>query len=148
MAVHNPRVTNSMRILRESVNACARDMSFQLNRAFEEGGCSCSPLRKRLNQLNAECDRAIDQVHESEIFKEREALRQEIRDIDQKEHPGLDQISAIARPFFRVWLFERLTSAGCVAMESQENLAAEYVKAWFGGWRPHGEPVDEMTVSP
>ena len=148
MAVRNPRVTNSMSILRESVNACARDMAFQLTRAFEESGCSCSPLRGRLKQLDAECDRVLAQVEESAVFQERAALRKDIAAIDRQEHPGLNRMANLARPFFRVWLFERLTSAGCVAMESQENLAAEYVQAWVGGWRPHGESVDEPTVSP
>jgi hypothetical protein len=77
-------------------------------------------------------------LHNTETFKRRDALFKEILEIDRREHPGLDAQGRIAAPFFRLWLFERLTSEDAPDFSSAEKLAADYAQAWMGGWRPKG----------
>lgn len=132
------RKANTQRLLREAVSRCGRDMEWQVTRAFEEMGCSCHPLRREKKQLDAECHRLEEELHSSETFKRRDAVLQEIQKIDRKEHPDLDGQARVANPFFRLWLFERLTGEDLLDISSPEKLAANYAEAWLGGWRPKG----------
>jgi hypothetical protein len=125
-------------MLREAVSKCARDINWQLVRAFEEKGCSCHPLRKEHEQLVDECRHLEEELQNSETFKRRDALFEEIRKIDKAEHPDLNNQAQVASPFFRLWLFERLSSEDPLDMSSPQKLAASYAEAWFGGWRPKG----------
>jgi hypothetical protein len=132
------RQANTMRMLREATSKLGRDLQYHVGRAFETMGCSCHPLRQEKEQLDDECRRLTEELHNSETFKRRDALFQEILEIDRKEHPSLDQQASVAGPFFRVWLFERLTSEDVLDLSSSERLAAAYAEAWLGGWRPKG----------
>jgi hypothetical protein len=125
-------------MLREATSKLGRDLQYQVGRAFETAGCSCHPLRQEKEQLDDECRRLELELHASETFKRRDAVWQEIREIDQKEHPSLDEQARVAGPFFRLWLFERLTSEDVLDLSSPEKLAASYAGAWLGGWRPKG----------
>lgn len=130
------RKANTQRLLREAVTRCGRDVDHLVNRAFEELGCSCHPLRKEWQQLVNECNRLEGELHHSELFKRRDAVYQEIQGIDRKEHPSLDGQARVASPFFRLWLFERLNSEDAPDLSSPEKLATGYAEAWLGGWRP------------
>jgi hypothetical protein len=134
------RKANTLTLLREATSKLGRhyEIEHQINRAFEIAGCSCHPLRNQHEQLVDECRRLEQELHSSETFKRRDAVAQEIREIDAREHPGLDRQASLAGPFFRVWLFERLTSDTPVELISPEKLAANYAEAWLGGWRPKG----------
>jgi hypothetical protein len=104
------RKANTQRLLREAVTKLARDVDWHIQKAFETMGCSCHPLRKELEQLDAEYEDLQEELRNSELYKRREALSLEIRQVDAKEHPELDNLARMATPFFRVWLFERLSS--------------------------------------
>ena len=143
------RKANTQNLLRQAVTSCARDIAFQITKAFEEMGCSCHPLRKEQEQLidecrrlqqqvDDECNRLKEELRSSETFKRRDAVSQEIQTIDRKEHPSLDTQARAASPFFRVWLYERLNSEDAPDLSSPENLATNYAEAWLGGWRPKG----------
>jgi hypothetical protein len=132
------RQANAMRMLREAASKLGRDLQYEVNRAFETVGCSCHPLRQEKKQLDDECLRLTEELHNSETFKRRDALFQEILEIDRKDHPSLDAQAGVAGPFFRVWFFERLTSEDVMDLNSPEKLAANYAEAWLGGWRPKG----------
>lgn len=127
---------NTQRLLREAVSRCGRDMEWHINKAFEELGCSCHPLRKEKAELDAECSRLEVELHNSETFKRRDVVYQEIREIDTREHPGLDRQAGVASPFFRLWLFERLSGDDMPDLGSPQKLAAQYARAWLDGWRP------------
>jgi hypothetical protein len=125
-------------MLREAVSKCARDINWQIQRAFEEMGCTCHPLRKEKERLDAECRRLELELNNSETFQRRDEVRQEVQEIDRREHPGLDSQAQVASPFFRLWLFERLSSEDAPDLSSSQKLAASYAEAWLVGWRPKG----------
>jgi hypothetical protein len=132
------RKANTMRLLREATSKLTRDVDWHIQRAFETTGCSCHPLRKEHEELVDECRRLEQELQNSETFKRRDAVWKEIHEIDRREHPGLDQMASMASPFFRVWLFERLSSEDAPDFSSPNKLAADYAEAWMGGWRPKG----------
>jgi hypothetical protein len=129
-------------MLREATSKLGRDLQYHVGRAFEEMGCSCHPLRQEKKQLDDECRRLEMELQvelrNSEAFKRRDAVWQEIQETDRKEHPSLDEQARVAGPFFRVWLFERLINEDVLDLSSSEKLAASYAEAWLGGWRPKG----------
>ena len=126
------RVSGRAGLLREAVHRLGGDYDIQrlLEKTFEREGCSCAPLRHEREQLEAE-------LREVPAFQRWEAVQEEIRKLDNVEHPKLNRVSAVAIPFFRVWLFDHLKEAPL----DPEALAETYVHAWMGGWRPAEEPV-------
>jgi hypothetical protein len=89
-----------------------------------------------LRKVNDECDRQLAELHRGEIFQEQRRLNEEIAEIDGREHPSLDLQARTAGPFFRVWLFERLTSENPPDLNNPQELATIYAKDWYAGWRP------------
>jgi hypothetical protein len=129
-----------MSLLREAVSKLGRHytVEHEINKAFETVGCSCHPLRQERERLDAECLRLEAELHKSAVFKQRDALHEEILAIDRREHPDLDAQGRMAYPFFRVWLFERITGEDMPDLSSPGKLAASFAEAWLGGWRPKG----------
>ena len=131
--------TNNRQLLRQAVVECYRYVQYELHRAFEMMGCSCSPLRTQLTKAEDECTRQEAELRRlNPIFVMRDRLRQEIAEIDTKEHPGLNNLARVAGPFFRVWLFESLVGVNPPNIANPKDMAAQYAKAWLGGWRPKG----------
>src|SRR5438445_7188617 len=89
---------------------------------FEHAGCSCKPYREEL-----------------------ESLKKKIAEIDAKEHPVLDEIGRLAKPFFRLWLREKVAD-GTVTKQHLDYiaqvsgngapLAKVFVLDIIAGWRP------------
>ena len=81
-----------------------------IERAFEETGCSCLPLRENLRDLeskfDAECRRLSLELAETEQFAGIGILKEKIAETDQSEHPNLDAIAREATPFMSQWLRE------------------------------------------
>lgn len=118
------------------------NLRFHFTRYFEEAGCSCSPLRRELETLHRLCAQLEDQMREhlrqTDPFKRREAIAQHIKDIDNREHASLDSRANLAFPFFRVWLFERLSDPeGSLNLTTPDAAAQSYAEAWLRGWRPN-----------
>lgn len=131
--------TNKRQLLRQAVVQCAREVQWELHRAFEQAGCTCTPLRAQLDKADAECQRQEEELRRLHpIFEMRERLRQEIAEVDGREHPALNYQSRVASPFFRVWLFECLVGESPPDIAHPKDLAAAYARAWFDGWRPKG----------
>jgi hypothetical protein len=128
-------------LVRESVSKVARNYNLenQFNRIMEKVGCSCQPLRAEMELLHDECDRLQKELRQTEPFLRLEALRMQIATTDAKEHGPLDRQAQLAFPFFRVWLFERLSDPeGSFELTTPEAAAQAYAEAWLGGWRPKG----------
>ncbi len=130
----DPRVP----LLRQGVNNVAREIQWQLHRAFEEVGCSCSPLRSELERLDAECNGLREELEVTPVFKQRNELAHQIREIDAQEHPVLNNLARTAGQFFRVWLFDRIMAGDTPDLANGAQLAKAYAEAWRDGWRPKG----------
>lgn len=125
-------------LFRDAVRRLSNHIDWQLQRAFEETGCSCNPLRKELEEARAECQRLREESEASQPFQRLQELKDLIKTTDLKEHPGLDDQAKIAAPFFRVWLFETLHTGPELELASSQLLARTYAEAWHQGWRPKG----------
>lgn len=115
---------------------------YLLERAFEEAGCSCSPYRKQLDELEtqyrAESDRLMDGMNSSKLGKEIRILRKTIADIDHKEHSSLDAAARQACPFLAVWLMDQVRDGNPDVLGlSDRDIANSYAEAWYGGWLPN-----------
>ena len=135
MAIDTPQ-TNKRNLLRQAVVHCAREVQWELHKAFEQTGCSCQPLRKQLEALDAECNRLRDELESQPVFEQRKRLGLEIAYIDSREHPSLNALVRVAGPFFRVWLFEHLAGENPPDITNPKDLATQYASAWYAGWRP------------
>ena len=140
MGRQTPSVTP---LLRQSITQVARGVEWQLNRAFEEMGCSCHPLREELDRVGAECAALLAEAEKHPAFERRKQLQAEIAATDSREHPGLDRLGRVAGPFFRVWLFQQIKEGHSPELNNQEGLARAYARAWMDGWRPDQALKDE-----
>lgn len=123
--------------IRSAITDYARQARYNLHRVFEEAGCSCQPLRQQLEELEQQCKAAEAELRASNpIFMQREILKAKIAEADLQDHPRLNQVSQVASPFFRVWLFDRLSNADPQEELTSQELALEYAQAWLAGWRP------------
>jgi len=112
-----------------------------LERAFEEAGCSCSPYRRQLRELetqyNAERIRLIYELDSSKLASEMADLRKTIAEIDRGEHPSLDAAARQAHPFLAVWMLDQVREGNPdVIGLSDQDITSSYAEAWYGGWRP------------
>lgn len=138
-----------MVLFRDAVRRLSNSMEWQITKAFEEGGCTCHPLRKERAaaleeyiQLKSELAQKLD---ESDVNRRLSELNKQIAETDRREHPQLDRQAEIASPFFRVWLFESLHAGVELDLSAPEPLAKAYAAAWFDGWRPQGQ-VGEVSL--
>jgi hypothetical protein len=114
---------------------------YSVGRAFEEVGCSCSPYRDRLRELDAEYkteqQRLLESLEKSELARELYDLRQKVAEIDRQEHPSLDIRGREAYPFLAVWLLDQVREGdGDIVGLSDYEISKAYAQAWIGGWRP------------
>jgi hypothetical protein len=115
---------------------------YSVERAFEEVGCSCTPYRDRLKELEseykAERQRLLDSLEESDLAREMYALRQQVGEIDRQEHPALDARGREARPFLPVWMLDQVREGdGDILGLGDYEISKAYAQAWLGGWRPN-----------
>ena len=123
--------------VRSAVSNVHRSVEFLLHRAFEEAGCSCAPLRRRLAELQEECSALEGEFKDNHpAFQEMERVHAEILATDRAEHPALNQLARTAGPFFRLWLYDELKAGHVLEDFAGEKLAAAYAQAWSDGWRP------------
>ena len=137
------KVSPAIPLLRQSITQVARAVEWQLNKAFEETGCSCHPLREELDRVRAQCEELLAEAVKHPAFERREQLQAEIAATDRREHPGLDKMASVAGPFFRVWLFQQIKEGHPPGLDNSESLAKAYALAWMGGWRPDQAVTDE-----
>ena len=112
-----------------------------LERAFEEVGCSCSPHRRQLQELetqyHTERDRLMNELDNSELAKEMGELRKTLSDIDHIEHHSLDATAWKAYPFLPVWMLDQVREGNPDVLGlSDRDISRSYAEAWYGGWRP------------
>jgi hypothetical protein len=132
--------TERERTLATAVRRRASSVHF-LERAFEEAGCSCSPYRGQLEELeilyHAERDRLMYELDNSDLAREMGELRKTIADIDHREHFSLDVAARQAHPFLPVWMLDQLREGNPDVLGlSDKDIASSYTVAWYGGWRP------------
>jgi hypothetical protein len=128
------------RTLASSIRRRASSVHF-FERAFEEAGCSCSPYRRQLKELEtqhkAESDRLRYELDNSELAREMGELRKTIADIDQREHHYLDATAREAYPFLPVWMLDQVREGNPDVLGlNDQDIASSYAEAWYGGWRP------------
>jgi hypothetical protein len=114
---------------------------YTLERAFEDTGCSCSPYRRRLRELetqyHAESDRLMCELRNSQLAGEMDDLRKTIADIDRGEHPSLAAAARQAHPFLAVWMLDQVREGNPdVIGLTDQDITSSYAEAWYGGWRP------------
>ena len=112
-----------------------------IERAFEETGCSCSPYRRQLEELetqyHAEQDRLMDELDRSDTAQEMRELRKTISGIDAKEHFSLDASARQAHPFLPLWMLDQVREGNPDILGlGDQDIARSYAEAWYGGWRP------------
>lgn len=128
------------RTLASAIRRRASSIHF-LDRAFEDAGCSCTPHRSLLKELeahyNTERDRLMRELEGSDLAKEIGDLRKTISSIDLREHPSLDRDARQAHPFLAVWMVDQVREGypEILGLTDQE-IASSYAEAWYGGWRP------------
>ena len=132
------RVTDyRARQVQQAIKDYAASAGREIERAFETIGCSCSILRPELERLNQLCDQAELDLKTSPMFKKRDALKEEIYKMDKAEHTALDAGARAAIPFFKIWLFDRMSQADVDASSMvYKDIATEFAQAWLEGWRP------------
>ena len=147
MADKKPKLDASHVLLRERERTLAsavrrRASSIHiLERAFEEAGCSCSPFRRQLKELEtlyyAEHDRLMYELDNSDLARKRGELRKTIAEIDLREHSSLDVAARQAYPFLPVWMLDQVREGNPDVLGlSDQDIASSYTMAWYGGWRP------------
>lgn len=114
---------------------------YSLDRAFEAAGCSCSPYRRQLRDLetqyHAEQDRLMDELDNSDLAREMNELKKTIADIDGREHSSLDASARQAHPFLPLWMLDLVREGNPDVLGlSDQDIASSYAEAWHGGWRP------------
>ena len=112
-----------------------------VEQAFEEIGCSCQPLREKLIELEAELFAELRQQKldfvQTKRFAEIGKLKNQIAEIDRKEHIFLDLNAREALPALAAWLQEQIAEDNLELGELvNSKIALAFAKAWFGGWRP------------
>ena len=99
------------RTLASAVRRRASSIHF-LERAFESTGCSCSPYRRQLEELeiqyHAEQGRLMDELNKSDLAKKVRELKKTIADIDRTEHSSLDAAARQAYPYLPVWMLDQV----------------------------------------
>lgn len=128
------------RTLASAIRRRAASIQF-LDRAFEEVGCSCTPHRSQLSELEiqykAEKERLIQELDSSKLAVEIGELKKTIFEIDLRDHPLLDRDARQAYPFLALWMLDQVREGNpdIVALDNEE-IAYSYAGAWYGGWRP------------
>ena len=112
-----------------------------VEQAFQEAGCSCQPLREKLIELEAGLFVELQQqkldLVQTKRFSEIGKLRNQIAEIDRKEHLFLDSNAREALPALVTWLQEQIAEDHLESGELiNSKIALAFSKAWFGGWRP------------
>ena len=109
-----------------------------LGKSFEVLGCSCAGLRRQLKDLEAQLDTEVlrfrSGLAQSPLGEAIAALKQEIAEIDQIEHPPLDKIASDAYPYLDLWIAEQEDSA--IEGLGTRALIFQYAQEWRAGWRP------------
>ncbi len=132
--------TERERLLAAAVKQRAKSVNF-LDRAFEEVGCTCSPLRQELRELQeqyrAETERQKLELENSDLAKRISEVREKIFDIDRVEHQTLHIVSKQAYAFLGVWLLDQVRDSNIAVLDlGDDDLGRRYAEAWFAGWRP------------
>ena len=128
------------RTLASAIRRRASSIHF-LDRAFEEAGCSCTPYRSQLNDLEtryqSEKEQLMQQLESSSLANEMSDLKKTISEIDLREHLSLDMDARQAFPFLALWMLDQVREGTpeIVGLNNQE-IADSYAEAWYGGWRP------------
>ena len=123
-------------LVRQTVLDVYRNIQHKLHKAFETEGCSCNIYRAEQVALNEECDRLMAELKLSEPFRRREEVIKLVQEIDRAEHPNLNAEANMAAPFFRIWLFDKLVAGEEVPLSKEDDLAREFTREWYAGWRP------------
>jgi len=128
------------RTLASAIRRRSRYINF-LDRAFQEAGCSCSPYRSQLDELEtryrSEKDRLIQELDNSDLANEISGLKMTISEIDLREHLSLDKDARHAYPFLAVWMLDQVRVGNSEILGlSDTEIAGSYANAWYVGWRP------------
>ena len=112
-----------------------------LDRAFEEAGCSCTPYRDHLKELETqyqiERERLLQELDDSKLAQDMSDLRISIANIDLREHSSLDRDARQAHPFLAVWVLDQVREGKSEILGlSDREIGGCYAEAWYGGWRP------------
>lgn len=111
---------------------------YLLQEAFLEQECSCSPQRQTLKELevclNTEVLRFRSNLADSALGHEIARLKKEIAEVDQVEHPPLNEMARNAYPHLDTWVNEQeaLAPAGVGFRE----IVFRFAQEWLAGWRP------------
>lgn len=137
------------RALAAGVRRLARDTyQLKVEKAFEEVGCTCHPYRERLNELEPlyESERIrveedyrgrLKTLQDSDLGKQIRELREQIKEIDFREHPSLDAQGRHAYTFLPVWLLDQVRDGNYNVLElGEDGIARAYAEGWMEGWRP------------
>lgn len=117
--------------------------------AFERANCSCAPARKRIEELQAEKDKATASVRrrmqalqtqletiETPFVTEINELTREVHARDRTEHPQIERNFRVAvRTWVRFWVLEGLESER-FAEHSASALPDLFVQDLMAGWQP------------
>jgi len=122
------------------IRSIARESIWRIERAFELAYCSCGSKREEVERLEKERDertRVALQGIQKAIGRRIEELREEIREIDSREHGHVDGIALGAAPFFSLWMLDRLADGELGFLdEDPAARAGMFAAAWLKGWRP------------
>ena len=137
------------RALAAGVRRLARDVyHFKVGKAFEEVGCTCHPYRDRLKELvplyeaerkrvDEDYQRGLRELDDSDLGKEILSLKEQVRQIDLREHPTLDAQGRQAYSFLPVWLLDQVRDGNYSVLElGEDGIARAYAQGWMEGWRP------------
>jgi hypothetical protein len=114
---------------------------WNVERSFEEAGCSCNPYRERMKvweeQYKAEEQRLMEALYSSDLTKGMKELKTMIAEIDRAEHGPLDAEAWGAYQFLPVWLMDEIREEKLNILELRDkDVANGYATAWYHGWRP------------
>lgn len=147
------------------VRRLARDVyHFKVEKPFEEVGCTCSPYRARLKEmeppygaerqrLEDEYRRALKALDDSNLGTEIRELKEQITQIDRREHPSLDAQGRHACTFLPVWLLDQVRDGNYRVLDlGEDGIAKAYAEGWMEGWRPRAlrrsrQPTDATPAS-
>lgn len=111
---------------------------YLLQKSFQELGCSCNIQRQQLKdlevQLHTEVLRFRSSLAKSPLGNAIAALKQEIDEIDQIEHPPLDTMARDAYSYLDQWITEQENSE--IEGLGTRALILRYAQEWRAGWRP------------
>lgn len=125
---------------------------YSLDRGFEEVGCTCSPYRDRLKELEVsyarERQRLLESLEDSALATELYDLRRTVAEMDREQHPGLNVQARQAHYFVGVWLMDQVREGdGEVLGLDDQAISKAYAEAWLDGWRPRAEPKRKQSAS-